>query len=474
MHPVAGFAARAIMSVRNVSGTYNLTNGTVLPGYNQDVGILGFNPSFNSGLSGFIFGQQRYNIYGRETGYDIASTAATNGWLVQNEALNRQYTNTNNQTLNIRSTLQPIKDLSIELSLNRTYSTSQTEFFRWNPTLGTEGEFESQSPFETRTLTYSNVSFSSAFTTLGGDFESTVFDRLLANREEVSQLLGAQNPNSAQLTSGYYDGYGDTQQDVIIGAFMTSFSNRSVSDRNVNPIQNMPLPNWSVNYNGLKNFEFMKKKLKNFVIRHSYSNTVSVSGMQTNLNATYDNGGFATARDLNNNFIPGMVVQNIAVSERFSPLIGLDATWMIKTKGRPQGFITKFEYKKDRNATLSLNNNQVTEILGNEWVIGTGYKFTQVKLPFGKIEPNDLNVRIDISFRDNLTVIRKISEETNQATAGQRVVSIRSSADYNLNKYLVVSFYYDQTLNTPKVTTSFPTGNLSTGLRLRFNLAGVQ
>jgi len=156
--------------------------------------------------------------------------------------LNRQYTNTNNQTLNIRSTLQPIKDLSIELSLNRTYSTSQTEFFRWNPTLGTEGEFESQSPFETRTLTYSNVSFSSAFTTLGGDFESTVFDRLLANREEVSQLLGAQNPNSAQLTSGYYDGYGDTQQDVIIGAFMTSFSNRSVSDRNVNPIQNMPLP----------------------------------------------------------------------------------------------------------------------------------------------------------------------------------------------------------------------------------------
>ncbi len=474
VHPIAGFTARALMSVRNVSGTYSLTNGTVLPGYNQEIGILGFNPSFNSGLGGFIFGQQRYDIYGRETGYDIATTSATNGWLVQNEALNRQYTNTSNQTLNLRSTLQPLKDLSIELSLNRTYSTSQTEFFRWNPALGVDGEFEAQSPFETRTLTYSNVSFSSAFTTLGGDFESSVFDRLLTNRREVSQLLGSQNPNSDQLTSGYYDGYGDTQQDVVIGAFMTSFSNRSVNDRNVNPVRNMPLPNWSLNYNGLKNFEFMKKKLKNFVIRHSYSNTVSVSGMQTNLNATFDNGGFATARDLNNNFIPGMVVQNVAVSERFSPLIGLDATWMIKTKGKPQGLITKFEYKKDRNATLSLNNNQVTEVLGNEWVIGTGYKFTQVKLPFGKIKPNDLNVRVDISFRDNLTVIRKISEETNQATAGQRVVSIRSSADYNLNKYLVVSFYYDQTVNTPKVTTSFPTGNLSTGLRLRFNLAGVQ
>lgn len=470
VHPVAGFTARALMSVRNISGTYNVTNGTVLPGYNQEVGVLGFNPSFNSQLGGFLFGQQRYNVWGRETGFDIATTAATNGWMVREEGLNRQYTNTRNQTLNLRSTLQPLKDFTIELSLNRTYQTSENEFFRWNEVTGV---FEAQSPMEMATLTYTNVSFSSAFTTLGGSFESSVFDQLLTNRQEVSQLLGAQNPNSSELTSGFYDGYGQTQQDVIIGAFMTSFSNRSVNERNVNPVRNMPLPNWSVNYNGLKNFEFMKEKLKNFVIRHSYSNTVSVSGMQTNMDATFDDNGFANSRDLNNNFIPGMVIQNVAVSERFSPLIGLDATWMIKSKGKPQGLITKFEYKKDRNATLSLNNNQVTEILGNEWVIGTGYKFSQVKLPFGKLKPNDLNIRVDISFRDNLTVIRKITEETNQATAGQRVVSIRSSADYNLNKYLVVSFYYDQTLNTPKVTTSFPTGNLSTGLRLRFNLAGV-
>ncbi|GAB5417421.1 MAG: cell surface protein SprA [Crocinitomicaceae bacterium] len=476
VHPIAGFTARALMSVRNVSGTYNVTNGTVLPGYRESVGVLGMDPSFNSGLGGFIFGQQRYDVWGRSNGYNVATTLAGTsptenpGFLVFNQDLNRQYTNTRNQTLNLRSTVQPIKDLSIEFTLNRTYSTSENEFFRWNDD---NQSYSAESPFETRTLTYSNVSFSSAFTTLGGNFESTVFDRLLESRKEVSQLLGTQNPNSSELTSGFYDGYGKTQQDVIIGAFMTSFSNRSVNDRNVNPVENMPLPNWSLNYNGLKNFEFMKNKLKNFVIRHSYSNTVSVSGMQTNMDATFDNGGFADSRDLNNNFIPGMVVQNIAVSERFSPLIGLDATWLIKTKGKPQGLITKFEYKKDRNATLSLNNNQVTEILGNEWVIGTGYKFTKVKLPFGKLEASDLNIRIDVSFRDNLTVIRKISEETNQATAGQQVISIRSSADYNLNKYLVVSFYYDQTLNTPKVTTSFPTGNLSTGLRLRFNLAGV-
>ena len=138
-----------------------------------------------------------------------------------------------------------------------------------------------------------------------------------------------------------------------------------------------------------------------------------------------------------------------------------------------QGLITKFEYKKDKSATLSLNNNQVTEVLGTEFVIGLGYKFKKIKIS-KKIDPSPINVRFDFSFRDNLTVIRKVVEQTDQATAGQKVVSIKASADYNISKFLTIQLYYDQTLNTPKIATSYNTGNMSAGLRLRFNLAGVQ
>ena len=113
-------------------------------------------------------------------------------------------------------------------------------------------------------------------------------------------------------------------------------------------------------------------------------------------------------------------------------------------------------------------------MLGKEWVIGTGYRFAKVKLPFEKVPESPVNIRVDFSFRDNLTVIRKVVENSNQATAGQQVISIKSSVDYNLSKNLTMQFYYDQTLNTPKIQTSYPTGNLSTGLRVRFNLAGVQ
>jgi cell surface protein SprA len=283
-------------------------------------------------------------------------------------------------------------------------------------------------------------------------------------------MLGAENGNSDLLNSGYYDGYSGTQQEVILGAFMTSYTQREINDKNINPIKNMPLPNWSVNYNGLKNFKFMKKHLKNFVLRHSYSSTVSISGMQSNLNAGFDNNGDATSRDLNSNFIAQSQIQNVVISERFSPLIGLDATWIING----QGLITKFEYKKDRSATLSLNNNQVTEILGAEWVIGVGYKFANIKLPFEKIPASPVNIRFDFSFRDNLTVIRKVVENTNQATAGQKVISIKASADYNMSRYVTLQLYYDQTLNTPKIATAYPTGNLAAGVRLRFNLAGVK
>ncbi len=474
VHPVAGFFARALMSVRNVSGTYAMTDGTLLPGYNQESSILGFNNNFSAPMGGFVFGQQRYDLWGRETGYNIATTAAGNNWLVKNEELNKQYTTTHTQNMSLRASLEPLKDVTVEMSLTRTFGNNSSEFFRWNEATQ---QYEGQSRVETGTLTYTNITIGSAFALIDSKtYTSETFKTMLDNREAVSALLGANNSNSNPLASGYYSGYSGTQQEVVTGAFLTAYSKKSVNEKNVNPLKNVPLPNWSINYNGLTKYDFAKKYVKNFVIRHAYSSTVSVAGLQTNLNAGFDANGDANARDINNNFIADRQMQNITISERFSPLIGFDATWNVKKRGASngQGLITKFEYKKDRSATLSLNNNQVTEVLGSEWIIGTGYKFEKVKLPFDKIPASALNIRFDLSFRDNLTVIRKVVENTNQATAGQRVVSIKSSADYNLTQNLTIQLYYDQIINTPKIATSYKTANMSTGIRLRFNLAGVQ
>lgn len=470
VNPVAGFGARLLMSLRNVSGTYTQTNGTLLPGYNQESRILGFNESFAGPMAGFLFGQQSYSVTGRENNYNFAQTASTNGWIVDNPALNRQHTITHSATLNGRATLEPIKDLTIDLSMNRVMTQNTNDFYRFNDL---SQQFESQSRFQTSTLTYSTISIGTAFEKLSSGYQSGNFQNLRGNTQTVSQLLGGSNGNSTGVSSsGYADGYGISQQEVLVGAFLTTYTNGKVNKRSVNPFSALPLPNWTITYNGLTKFNFMKKYVRNFVIRHGYSSSVSLSGVQSNLNATFDDAGNASARDLNNNFLGANNMQSVTIAERFSPLIGFDATWNVKK----QGLITKFEIRKDRSATLSTNNNQVTEVLGNEIVIGTGYKFAKVRLPFkvNKIKPeNPLNIRFDFTFRDNLTVIRKVVENTDQATAGQRVVSIKSSIDYNIGANLMVQFYYDQVITTPKIATSYPTGNLSTGIRFRFNLGGL-
>lgn len=472
VNPYVGFGLRMIMALRNVSATYAQNDGTLLPGYNQSSSILGLGGNTNATLTGFVFGQQGYNLFGRQTGYDFARASANNNWLVRNENLNQQHTITHSENFSARASLEPFKDLTIELTLNKTYNINSNDFFRWNDSTET---FEAQSRVEISTLTYTNMTLGTAFTKFDrSTYSSSVFEQMRENLRTVSQNLGEKNANSGQLNNGYYDGYGASQQEVVMGAFLATYAKKDINDRTVNPLKNIPLPNWTINYNGLTKFPFMKKFVRNFVIRHGYSSTTSVAGIQTNLNAKFDANNNPTARDLNDNFIAQNQIQNVTMSERFSPLFGIDATWIIKSKGKDQGLLTKFEIKRDRSLTLSLNNNQITEVNGNEWVIGSGYKFTSVKLPIKKVSASDVNIRFDFSLRDNLTVIRKVVENSNQATAGQRVMSIKTSADYNLNKNLTLQFYYDHIINTPKIASSYPTGNLSTGIRLRFNLGGIQ
>jgi cell surface protein SprA len=116
----------------------------------------------------------------------------------------------------------------------------------------------------------------------------------------------------------------------------------------------------------------------------------------------------------------------------------------------------------------------VTEVRGKEYVVGTGYRFKNVKFPFtigGSNPQSDLNLRVDLSLRDNATVIRKMEERQNQVTAGQNILSIKTSADYTLNQRLNVRAFYERVVNTPVISTSFPSANTNAGISLRFTLA---
>jgi cell surface protein SprA len=135
----------------------------------------------------------------------------------------------------------------------------------------------------------------------------------------------------------------------------------------------------------------------------------------------------------------------------------------------------RFEIRRDRTLSLTYSNIQVTEVRGKDLTIGLGYKLKGIKLPFATVKKkgggNDLNLRADFNLRDNNTILRKLVENTNQASAGNETVTIKFTADYNLTERFNVSAYFDRTSNSPFVSSSYPTAFTTAGIRLRFTLA---
>ena len=108
-------------------------------------------------------------------------------------------------------------------------------------------------------------------------------------------------------------------------------------------------------------------------------------------------------------------------------------------------------------------------------VFGLGYRFTRMDLIVKtknsqKAYSNDLNVRADLSFRKNKTILRKIVEQDDQLTAGQNAITLKTTADYMLSDRFQLRLYYDRILNKPLVG-SFNTSNTNFGVSFRFTLA---
>jgi cell surface protein SprA len=161
----------------------------------------------------------------------------------------------------------------------------------------------------------------------------------------------------------------------------------------------------------------------------------------------------------------------------------------------------KAEYRRTRNLTLSMTSVQINESRSNDIVVGFGYKISDFKL-FGSgtsrkikkaqrgksksTETNkpsssttakktginqDLNMRLDISLRDQAAITRDIATRTSAASSGNSALKISFMADYTLSRLLTMSFYYDRQTNTPLLSSSsYPTTTRDFGLSLKFSL----
>ena len=469
-----------LMMVKTVSGNYSLNGGLLVPGYAAGVNFVGAYPSLGSPGTEFLFGKQ--NNYGDFEEY--IEYASSQDWLVRQNNLNTPWSKTSNENLNFRVSVQPVNDLRIEITGQRQHSTQYSEFYRWYDTLFfDDGTFETdfwnqESPVSTGNYSVSYNMIGTAFTTDGEDYVNSVFETFGENRVIISDRLGGQNSlsqGSHELFDEYADGYGPTQPRVLIPAFLAAYSGDSPDKISLSPTNTAIKPNWRITYTGLTKIPWFKERFKNVTLNHAYRASYNINSYRSNVLYGDDNqDGFSDVRDPLSgiDFVSQYEFQNITLSEQFSPLINADFQFNNTLSFRA-------EYARDRNLSLSLANSQVTEIRGREYTFGLGYTFKEIKFPIGgtpgKPAPtSDLKTRLDVTIRDNSTIIRKLDAEVNrnEPTAGQNVVTIKFTADYQLNQTLNLRFYFDRNVNNPVISTSFPTANTKAGLSIRFAITG--
>lgn len=462
---------RLAMSVRNVSFQYQVTENTVLPGYRLTPDYAGLNQGDLAPGIPFVLGSQDA---------DIRFRAAEKGWLGTSRFQNQAFQQSITETFTANANVEPVRDMRIRLDLRRTASNNYREFFRENDQ--TTG-FESFNPV--RGGTY-NVSFLSIKTfrlnqNAGNlaDRRSKEFIAFENNRTIIAGRLNQLNATSelnrpvGADTSAYHS-YNLNSQDVLIPSFIAAYSGQDASKARLSAFPRIPLPNWRIDYSGLSKIPWIAERFPSVALTHAYTSTYAVDNFVSSLRYGQDTLGLSKSREIlptagnsSGEFVPVYQMQQVVINEKFSPLIGIN----VRTKGK---VTIRLDYNRERSMALNVANAQITELRSQDITFGVGLAKSGVKLPIkdkGRVIvlKNELTVRADFTIRDNVQIQRKIGQ-LNEYTNGGLDIQFKPTVNYVVNQRLNVQFYFERTINRPRLSTSYVRKVTAFGFQLRFAL----
>ena len=494
-YKTAQVVARGLMMVRNLSFTYRNQYAMAIPGFLPNVGNA--------------FGQYRGDILSPGLGFAFGLTgdsyinkAVDNNWLLMADSISTPATTNATEDLQLRMTLEPVKNLKIDLNAAHTQTKARSVQYMYGgmPTM------------QSGTFSMTTISLKSALEGMGdanNGYHSKSFEQfcnaIAGYREKVqSRYADALYPSSWGSYAGhqYDEANGTVQQnsgDVLIPAFLNTYTATS-SGLSIFPGLMRMLPNWTLKYSGLGQLSWFSDHFKSVNINHAYKSIYAVGSYSTYSTwQEYMNGlGFISDATTGKPLPSSMYnVSTVSINEAFSPLLGMDVTFQ-------NNLTCKLEYRTTRVLTLSMTSVQINEALSKDWVIGMGYKISNFNF-FGLAGPSssahkaktkgkskkddakktpaatatgkkggvnhDLNLRLDFSLRNQASLTRDIATMTSAASSGNRALKFAFNADYTLSRMLTMSFYYDQQTNTPLLSSSsYPTTTRDFGLSVKFSL----
>ena len=454
-YKVTQSVARGLMMVRTLGISYRNQYSMSLPGFMPTIGDA--------------FGQRTGGVMAPGMGFAFGLTddaflgkARENGWL--SDSLTTPAATNLTTDLQLRATLEPLRDLKIDLNASRTESRARSIQYM----------FDNMPTTQSGTFTMTTLSISSAFESMGdanNGYPSNVFERFCNALPEYQAKAAAHYGQEVDQYSAA----------VMIPAFINTYTSSGDGSLDFFPSLTRLLPNWTLRYSGLSKLTWLQEYFKSVNINHSYKSVFAVGSYTS---------GTATASML------GWSVPTVTIQESFAPLLGLDATLN-------NNLTLKAEFRRTRALTLSTTSVQINESRSNDWVIGLGYKISDFQLfnsgtsrkikgaQKGKGKGNDnekgnnssqsksrksgvnhdLNLRLDFTLRDQAAITRDIATQTSAASSGNSALKISFLADYTLSRLLTLSFYYDRQTNTPLLSSSsYPTTTRDFGLSMKFSL----
>ncbi|HEY2722899.1 MAG TPA: cell surface protein SprA, partial [Chitinophagaceae bacterium] len=343
------FIGRMVTALKRVGIQFNEDMGTTLPGWLDSTEFFGRDFRSREPGWGFILGFQpdtsRINSYGAK------------GLLTHDTLFNSLIQQRYNQKISITAQLSPIRDLNIDLNVQKTFDKNYSELYKDTSAFDNVG-LTRLDPYALGSFSITYISYQTLFRKFDPNVVSQTFQQFEANRIILSQRLSAKNPYASGIgfpsDPGYYAGYGRYAQDVIIPAFLAAYTNKDpmkvslIKNSNANLTSNpfgrlLPKPNWNITYNGLSKIKGLQKIFTNFTIRHGYQSNLSMNSFNTALLfADPFRVSYPQFIDTStNNYIPYFLIPNITITEEFNPLIGLDVTFVNQLSAN-------FEYKKSR------------------------------------------------------------------------------------------------------------------------------
>lgn len=484
--------ARGLMLLRNINVSYRNTFNLSVPGFLPEVGDA-FGQKGRGGMLApgldFAFGLVDESYIDR---------AAARGWLLHADSIATPATSSFSEDLQIRATLEPLRDLKINLNFARNHNRAKTIQYMYAGSPATQ----------TGSFTMTTLSLRSAFASSGNadnGYRSATFNRFLHRLDLYRQRLEARYagtfyPASAGALAGqpYNPANGSVDQystDVMIPAFLSVYGSGG-SSLDIFPSLLRLLPNWTLSYGGLSSVRPFKDWFKSFNLNHGYKSIYAIGAYNTFQSYAAIGAGLGFINSVESGLPqPSSMydISTVTLNESFSPLLGIDMTF-------DNDMTAKVEYRRTRVLTLSMTSQQITETRSNDLVLGIGYKINDFRLfaPRAAVKKsvggskrkssdtsaasaagarnngfaNSLNLRFDLSLRSQSAIQRNILTTLSQATSGNRAVQISLSADYALSRMLTLSFFYDRQINRPLLTSSsYPTSTQDFGVNLKFQLA---